>query len=282
VPDVGVPDASIPACPAGQVRCNGACVSATDPLYGCGSPACTPCSVANGTPVCRGNVCAVAACAPGHADCNNNPADGCETDLSRATTCGACTTACGPTAPLCTPVGATFRCSTGCGPAAPILCGAQCVNPLSNPNHCGSCNVACPPRPNATAACDRGVCTSTCNPGFHACGATCVAANDPKACGPACTVCPAPANGVATCTNGVCGGTCNPPYRACGGRCVAPNDPTACGAACIPCAVGPNATASCVNDTCTTSCSPGYIDCNANPADGCETPAAVGCGDAGP
>lgn len=287
-PDAGTtPDADekpSPNCPAGQQMCFGACVSMTDPLYGCGDPSCSPCPSTHSTMGCQGRKCVVSQCDPGYSDCNAQPADGCETDLSKATSCGACNAVCGAAAPLCTPSGATFQCTNGCTPGAPLNCGAECVDPLTSTNHCGGCNIKCPVVANSTSACTTGACTFTCKAQFHACAGKCVAKTDPTACGPDCTVCPVPPGGAATCVADTCGIKCTAPNRACAGKCTPPNDPTACGAACTVCPVPPNAAATCAADACGFTCNAGFGNCDANPANGCEATFAsdpLNCGQCG-
>lgn len=210
------PDAGqSPLCEAGQQMCHGFCVGVTDPTYGCGNPTCEPCKASHGTPSCQGNKCAVQACDKGYADCNQDPADGCEVDLSKATSCGACNAVCPAATPVCAPAGAGFQCTTGCAPDAPLLCGNECVSPLTSVNHCGGCNAKCPDVDHAEAACVAGNCTFTCKPGYHACGGRCAVNTDPAACGAACTVCPVPANAAATCQADTCAFQCNAGFGNC-------------------------------------------------------------------
>ena len=249
-------------CPAGQQLCFGACVSLTDPLYGCGNPACTPCLSGHSTMTCQGRTCVVSACDKGYADCNATASDGCETDLSKATSCGACNAKCGPAAPLCAPTGPNFQCSTGCTPSAPLLCGAECADPQTSPTHCGTCSNACPVPTNGTAACKAATCSFTCKAGFKACTDKCVAQTDPAFCGAACAPCPVPAGGVATCLNDTCGIQCAAPNHACAGKCVGPTDPTACGAACTVCLVPTGGAATCsAAGACGTTCPAGTHLC---------------------
>lgn len=271
LPNVGGPDGSTGSpdsgekpsstCPTGQQMCFGACVSMTDPLYGCGDPSCKPCPSAHGTMSCQGRQCVVNACDKGYADCNANAGDGCEVDLSKAASCGACNATCGAAAPLCAPSGPTFQCTNGCTPAAPLNCGAECVDPLTSTNHCGGCNLKCADVANGTAGCTAGVCNLTCKPQFHECTGKCVAKTDPASCGAACTPCPVPAGGVATCVNDTCGIACTAPNHACGGKCVGDNDPTACGAACTACPAPAGGTATCAAGTCGGTCPAGTHLC---------------------
>ena len=194
------------ACPPGQEVCDGLCVAETDPLYGCGSPSCAPCAIAHGTASCQGGTCVVASCNKGYANCNANPADGCETDLTRATTCGGCNTACPIAAPFCAPSGGTFACTTGCTGAAPLRCGNDCVDPTSNVKHCGGCNAPCPAVAHATSACQARACTFTCKADFGDCnsnpadGCEAKVTDDPANCGACRHVCPADT----TCKNASC------------------------------------------------------------------------------
>lgn len=257
-------------CATGQMLCNNACVSITDPLYGCGNPACTPCALGHASSACQGRTCVVATCDPGFADCDKNPANGCEVDLSKPASCGACNAVCPATSPICAPMGQSFTCTTGCMPNAPLLCGAECVDPASSENHCGGCNNACPAVANATSECTGGQCTFTCSPGFNKCNGGCTVASDPNACGPTCAVCNAPANGAPTCANNACAFSCNPGFNACNGGCTAANDPNACGPTCAVCTAPANAAPVCASNACTFQCNAGFADCNMNAVDGCE------------
>ncbi|CAN5802228.1 hypothetical protein BH11MYX4_BH11MYX4_15240 [soil metagenome] len=269
----GSPDAGTveppPGCPVGQRLCNGACVGLTDPLYGCGDPSCAPCPSTRSAMGCQGSRCIVTACDPGYANCNGDPADGCETDLSKPASCGACNAQCAVAAPLCAPAGPTFQCTNGCTADAPVKCGNDCVDLMTSTNHCGGCSTACPVVANATIACVVGACGFTCRPLFHACAGACVADTSPTACGPACAVCPVPAGGTATCLANVCGTSCPPPSHLCAGSCVT-NAPTACGAACTACPARANAIATCLAETCGFACTAGFGNCDLNAANGCE------------
>lgn len=276
-PEAAAPDAggtTPAACPTGQQLCFGACVSTIDPRYGCGDPSCTACPSAHATMGCQGRKCVVTACDHGYSDCNATADDGCETDLSKPKSCGACNATCAAAAPLCTPAGQGFQCTNGCTPAAPLNCGAQCVDPMTNVDNCSACNFKCPVVANATSACTASVCSSTCKPQFHKCAGACVASTDPASCGPACTVCPAPAGGTATCVADACGMTCPAPSHLCGAKCVGvgavDNDPMACGAGCTVCPVPSHGTATCTAGACGIACTAGYGNCDGIAGNGCE------------
>src|SRR4051794_29447256 len=77
------PDATPVGCTADQKTCNGACVSKTDPAYGCAATDCLPCSVAFAkNAVCTAGACAADSCAPDHGDCDGDTKNGCEASLS--------------------------------------------------------------------------------------------------------------------------------------------------------------------------------------------------------
>ena len=207
-------DASM--CGANQQVCAGACVSTTDPVYGCGAGSCAPCSLARGIAGCSGSTCVLASCDPGYADCNLDPSDGCETDLSLPGHCGSCNASCGASAPDCAPVNGTFECITGCTPAEPTLCSAgTCVDLTSSPTNCGMCGHVCPAIANSTSTCGASTCGFTCTTPFQKCGAGCVGPQDPTACGPTCTACPPVPNAAATCPASACSFTCNAGYGDC-------------------------------------------------------------------
>jgi hypothetical protein len=103
----------------------------------------------------------------------------------------------------------------------------------------------------------------SCDPGRHACGATCIADDSPDGCGSSCTPCPLPANGNhATCDGTTCGFECNAGFHDCGGACVANSDVASCGGSCIACDIPPHASAStCDGTSCGFNCAAGYHEC---------------------
>ena len=246
-----VPTPPSPDCPAGQHMCNGRCVGNDDPTTGCGNPSCAPCVVPHATATCQASACGVGTCDPGYANCNGTAADGCEVALSHPDNCGGCGTLCPASSPMCSAAGNAFTCTNGCSPLAPLLCGKQCVDPLTNAENCGACGKKCPDVPQATTSCVAAQCTFTCQPGYHACGGKCVPSNDPSTCGPTCSICPMPANAIASCTADTCGFTCTAGHADCNG---APGDgcevtlatnPANCGACGKSCNGG-----TCVNGVC--------------------------------
>lgn len=222
-------------CAGGQKLCQGMCVSILDPLFGCNTESCEPCSLPSAKAVCAGGRCAVGECSTGFADCNRDTTDGCETDLSRAETCGACNAVCPVAAPLCVPELPAFRCATGCNEGAPTLCGAQCVDLQTSATHCGACNHACPAPANGDAVCGGASCGIRCRTGFHACGGACLADTSVEACGASCTPCAGGANATPSCDGRACKLTCTAGWADCdlnlanGCESRAADDPANCG-----------------------------------------------------
>jgi hypothetical protein len=151
-------------CAADEKKCSGSCVKTSDPLVGCGSAACDACSLPySSSAVCKNGACAPGACAPGYADCDGDPKNGCEADLTNPATCHSCTLKCAPTE-VCAPNGCAATC-----PAPTKLCGASCVDTTGSPAHCGNCTTACPVLPNADPVCTNSKCGISCHAGFGDC-----------------------------------------------------------------------------------------------------------------
>jgi len=234
-PAVDAPaDASQPACPAGFDRCAGAsCTDIRTNTSHCGRCG-NVCALANATPTCEAGACAVASCNPGYADCNADPADGCETNTSTSVArCGRCDNAC-PTAggaPVCR----DGVCRVGmCGEGFADCDGSDAngceTDTRASLPHCGACRQACA-RPNAAARCEAGACgVASCNAGFGDCD------NDP-------------ANGCETNTA---------------------TSAAHCGACGRPCASA-GGVASCGGGACSIRCDAGFADCDSSAANGCET-----------
>lgn len=81
-------------CPGGGVLCGAACVDLETDAEHCG--ACdNACSTFGDDLTCRDGVCQPPACEPGRGDCDRNPENGCEEDLSTSTAhCGRCGARC--------------------------------------------------------------------------------------------------------------------------------------------------------------------------------------------
>jgi hypothetical protein len=222
------------SCPAGQVFCSGVCANLSNSPTNCGTCGNT-CTVANGTPGCTSGNCVVASCNSGFADCNNNPADGCETNTgSNVNNCGACGVVCAPVnrgTPACTGgVCVIGSCTAGFADCNNTYSDGCETNTANDVNNCGACNNKCV-APNATTTCSGGLCAiAGCNSGFANC-------NGSYADGCEINV----SNNVNNC--GTCGHVC----------------------------FVQNGTPACASGTCVVaSCNSGFANCNNNAGDGCE------------
>jgi hypothetical protein len=234
--DVASPDVVGDVC-AGLL-CTGACVDpASDPRHcgGCGR-VCPPAPhVRPGAMRCLASSCTFAPsdCEPGFGDCDTSAANGCESDLGRPTTCGACGIACAEPTPNCVLRGTSSVCESGCA-AGFTRCGGACVITSTDVNHCGACDNRCPTPPGGLPVCESGRCSAACPAGTHACGTSCVSDRATATCGTSCTPCPAPTNGTATCDGVRCGVACNAGTLLVGGACVR----AFCGAGVVACPGG--------------------------------------------
>lgn len=172
-------------------------------------------------------------CRPGYADCDQNPMNGCESNLTAPGSCGGCNLDCSDL-----PNVASASCGEqGC---RDIVCdpgfadcdglpGNGCEVNIRTLDNCGECGKACAPA-HARASCATGTCTITeCDPGYANCdnqsGNGCEAAlGSPQTCGSCSNAC---ASGWA-CTNGKCQCTsdsqCGTHEECCNGECVNTNN----------------------------------------------------------
>jgi hypothetical protein len=240
------------------------------------------CENENGSTRCVEGECRPT-CAEGFDDCDGDPENGCETDLtSSLDDCGACGAG-------CSPANATGACVEGVCEAACAAGFANCNGDiddgceadLASPDTCGSCDHACSAN-GGTAVCnDDGTCGITCNEGSADCingvldGCETNTNLSVLHCGMCGHACPS-AVGVPACNDGVCGvSTCTDPNRECDGNDATvcetnvTNDSAHCGGCGTTCFY-PNGTGICVNRGCVLDeCNDGFADCNA--ALGCET-----------
>ncbi len=164
-----------------------------------------------------------------------------------------------------------------------------CESSAGDPSHCGACNSVCSvgqptcglfPGPADAGTGDGGAAVDA------------VVTLDAPA-GDVATVTDAPTDagggdGAVTAANGhfMCASDCGGGQARCGNRCVdLSTDATHCGSCdALPCAAAPNAAPSCAAGRCGLACTAGWGDCDANAANGCETPlasSAANCGACG-
>jgi RHS repeat-associated protein len=283
----------VATCNAGWGDCdgdptNGCETDLEHTLADCGSCGNACAAVANGTPACVGGSCAVGACNAGFADCDHDPANGCEADLASVASCGACGRAC--VTANGTPACVGGACAVGACSAGFADCDHDpangCEADLSSVATCGTCGNACPTYAHTTISCVSGGCVvGGCAPGFadcdhnpaNGCEADLGSITSCGACGNACATGP---NMATACVNGACSTACNAGFADCdhdpSNGCEADLGSIAsCGACGNACATGPNMSTSCVGGACAYGCQAGYGDCDGNPSNGCET--AGGC-----
>jgi hypothetical protein len=186
----------------------------------CGACA-TACSTVHGKPSCNAGVCAIE-CAAGFADCNNDPTDGCEANLTADPLhCGSCADVCSQRNATAVCNGGkcvVTKCDTGfndCNASGADGCESDPARDVTN---CGGCGTSCVV-PGATAKCNAGQCQHTCDAGHHACGSACPADSSPTQCGASCQACSAPSGGTPTCVAGACDFDCGTTTK-CGASCV--------------------------------------------------------------
>jgi hypothetical protein len=135
----------------------------------CGHNCTAPANMGN---ACTAGVCATGACMSGYADCNNNLADGCETNLIiDVGNCGACGAACSANniTPACTSGICNGTCNSGFADCNGNKQTDGCETNLgTSTGNCGSCGTACSSN-NINPSCTSGVCSGTCNTGFADC-----------------------------------------------------------------------------------------------------------------
>ena len=240
----GVTDAAVTtySSPTNQCQVPGICPAATIALK-CHSVVCAAKDNCHPAGTCNptSGVCSnqslpnCTACGGGQVDCDGNPANGCETnENSDVLNCGGCGIRCfvNNGTPACVTGKCVEKtCNAGFADCNGLPIDGCEINISSDVNNCGGCGTVCSAN-NGTPACAAGQCTEkTCNAGFADCNRL-------------------PIDG--------CEINISSDIKNCGG----------CG---ITCSAN-NGTPACVAGQCPEkTCNPGFADCNANPADGCET-----------
>jgi YD repeat-containing protein len=252
---------------SGATGCETALASSVAHCGACGQA----CSAANATAACVAGICGVDTCDAGFDDCDQDDANGCETNLGTdSESCGACGFSCATgianAAGVCQSGACAYACNAGFG---------DCDGDASNGcETAGGCNLTCAA---GTADCD-GIAANGCE----------IATTTLASCGGCGVTCSAGANATPSCATGACLSTCNAGFADCNGDpadgCEANLSSTAtCGACGTACSAA-HATAACNGGVCGVgACDAGFGDCNGSAADGCETslntPASCGaCG----
>lgn len=156
-------------CPPGMINCDGACYDPKSTDWACGSCA-TSCFYDFPQPPdweaapssywgCKNSTCQTK-CVKSHEDCNGDPKDGCEVDLTVPDNdnCGGCGIKCGP-GTTCRDTLFGLRCEC---PAGTIDCSRDpnaldCTDLTTDRSNCGGCGIKCP-----GGLCVGGRCTIAC------------------------------------------------------------------------------------------------------------------------
>ncbi len=282
----------IEACTMGFADCNAMLADGCEADLRSDATRCGTCSIACATPPGAGTVACAAGrcgytCAAGMADCDGDPANGCERAVSRdASHCGRCNNVCparaGAAMPRCDMGVCGVNCNAGLGDCDGDAANGCETSVRTSVAHCGACGTACPVPAHATATCTAGRCGYTCAAGFGDCDGD--ASNGCEAdlrstadrCGTCTTRCTV-AGGTPACVDGACTiAACGSTFADCDGNaangCESNTRTSAahCGACGRGCSAAPNTTATCSSGTCGTQCVAGFGDCDGNAANGCE------------
>jgi hypothetical protein len=252
-------------CPPHFADCNGlaadGCEADLESAASCGACG-VACALPHATPSCDAGACAVGSCDLGFADCDGNPANGCETDLSSTASCGSCGLSCALPNAVVTCAAGSCKIA-GCN-AGSFDCDGNPQNgceplPCADGSPCADASTC------ASAVCLAGFCSSE-SCADHAqngdetsvdCGGACPPCADGLGCGDG-----------TDCTSAVCnGGTCAAPSCADGTRNGGEAD-VDCGGSCPPCGTASQCAAGndcqsgvCLGNTCqAASCSDGLAN----------------------
>ena len=198
------------------------------PSLSCGDHVCSS-SIGEACDTCPVDCGSCPGCAAGTADCNHNPADGCETNLNTPSNCGGCGIVCqqvgGTNA--CVPSGNGYVCKPTCD-ATHADCNMKpndgCEVDLSGPGNCGACGHACMNANGTTVCTTQGsgwFCNPSCTSPFGACaadnsaGCTTNLGNDVDHCGDCSRSCSTANTTTRACNGGLCTPACAAPFSDC-------------------------------------------------------------------
>jgi hypothetical protein len=262
-------------CPAGWLCCAAVCQDVAVSASHCGA-----CGAGCESPLsCVNGACQAADCGVGHAECDGDTSDACETDTkSDPQNCGGCAQDCG--ADLCSGGHCTqMECAEGTAD-----CDANpengCETNLSRAVDCGMCGAVCS-SVHGTPGCDGNGCSIACDAGFGDCdarastGCETPLANDAENCG-ACGAACANEHGATTCSNGQCLPLCATGYLDCDGDAedgceteIAASLEN-CGGCGVSCQLA-NADEKCDAGVCkVVACDAGFDNCDGDATNGCE------------
>lgn len=265
-------------CSVGRGNCDGnaanGCETELNSPTHCGACGQNCPTAANSTAVCLSGLCGTT-CNPGFADCDGNPANGCEIDTrSNATNCGACGTNCSrPSANTACVSGACVlqSCVSGRGNCDGNAANGCETDLTASAANCTACGVVCP----APRICSNG-CGFSCSGGQTLCGMNCITtATDPLNCGGCGRNCVLP-HATAGCSSGACTvAHCDSGWADCDN--MASNgceenigtDVGNCGGCRLTCSAV-NGTANCAAGVCGVTCASGFANCDGDMANGCE------------
>ncbi len=243
----------------------------------------TMCTPPHATATCDQGVCGIDTCDPGFADCNNDPADGCEVNLANDPVhCGSCDTACSSTGATAVCVDSTCTmggCHMGYENCDNNLDNGCEINTQSDTQNCGACNNECT-NDHGSTVCNKATCVPTCQGLWDDCDSNpdngCEQSlSQLDSCGACGQLCDLP-NAVESCSTGTCELVrCETGFADCDGdptngcEVNLNNDVDHCGTCANACSNAHGSTV-CSQGTCAPTCQGLWGDCDSTLSNGCE------------